>query len=89
MKKIKDGMKVKIYGTRRIWNKYNNGQPPYYAENPPIISNKVTDIYQNHGTCIVTNAHFEPEDGLVCDLLTSTGDKLVGFASWELKRALF
>lgn len=88
MRKLKNGIKVKICSSQRQWNKYNNGKPPYYAKDPAIVDNEVVKVYRNKETCIVTNVHLSRE-GWECDLLTSTGKKLSGFFPWELRKTLF
>lgn len=92
MKKLKNGMKVKIKCSKIDQEKYGK---PWYAENPPVIENRVTQAYKNKETCIVENAHIETASeiggfsGWVCDLKTKNGEKLSGFCIWELRQALF
>lgn len=79
MKKLKNGMKVKI---RKSDIKYN-------------WSNIVHKMYVEQQTCIVINAHIEPDYRYsriknvlhwVCDLQTQNDGILSGFGIEELKR---
>lgn len=88
MKKLKNGTKVKICSSQREWDKYNNGEIPYYAKESPVAYNEVVKVYQNKETCVVINSHLS-QNGWECDLLTGNQKKLCGFALWELKRVLF
>ena len=88
MKKLSNGMKVKIRSSKKEWDIY---EKPWYAKDDRSINNRVTKAYDEGETCIVENAHIEKNycngnEIWVCDLRTEDGCKLRGFISWELKR---
>lgn len=79
MKKLKNGMKVKI---KKSELKYDWS---------PIVHK----IYEKQETCKVINAHLEldrsvqlPIEHWVCDLQTKEDGKLVGFGIEELRRTI-
>lgn len=80
MKKLKNGMKVKI-------------KKSYKHE---YISSFIKKVRNEQQTCIVINAHEELDRSKlpfkkhwVCDLWTNDNIKLVGFGIEELRRCIF
>lgn len=76
---MKIGDKVIITGGNpNDWHKYGK---PYYTNS--ILDNNVSKAYKNKE--IVTICETEIRDGEeVFDLITSKGDKLIGFNDWEI-----
>ena len=92
MRRLSNGMKGKIKSSKKEWGIYGK---PWYAENDRSINNRVTKAYDERETCVVENAHIgkcdcnaNSNETWICDLRTKNGDKLIGFAIWELKRTL-
>lgn len=56
MKKLSNGMKVKIRSSKKEWDIY---EKPWYAKDDRSINNRVTKAYDEGETCIVENAHIE------------------------------
>lgn len=76
---MKIGDKVIITGgTPKDWHRFGK---PYYTNS--ILNNIVSKAYKNKE--IVTICETEIRDGEeVFDLITSNGDKLIGFSGWEI-----
>ena len=50
MRRLSNGMKVKIKSSKKEWGIYGK---PWYAENDRSINNRVTKAYDERETCVV------------------------------------
>lgn len=87
MKKLKDGMKVRIKSNKSDWNKHER---PWYTEQYPCTYNDVVIAYNNQSIMITAGSYMDKRGIWVCDLRNPDGTLIgAGFESWELRRVFF